>query len=221
MITISNCQFGYAKELVLNIEALQIQEGEHIFIHGKSGSGKSTFLNMLCGILVPQSGSIEVLGKRVDLLSSPQRDTLRANNYGTIFQQFNLLPYLSIEENISLACAFSKEKRANIINMKDEIRNLLDALELNVPINTPAMNLSVGEQQRVAVARALIGKPKIIIADEPTSALDSSAKESFMQLLFQQVNAQKSTLIFVSHDKSLAGGFNTIYDFAEINRVSK
>jgi putative ABC transport system ATP-binding protein len=120
-----------------------------------------------------------------------------------------------------LAAAFSKEKMANIVTIKEEIQALLDALELNAAINTPAMNLSVGEQQRVAVARALIGKPKIIIADEPTSALDSSTKESFMKLLFKQVNAQKSTLIFVSHDKSLSNGFHTAHDFAEINRVSK
>ncbi len=221
MINISTCQFAYEKSSIIDIDSLNIKEGEHLFLHGKSGSGKSTFLNLLCGVLVPTSGSIEVNSTKIELLSASERDSFRADNYGTIFQQFNLLAYLSVKENISLACGFSKEKTSNIKNMNEEIKSLLDALELNVDISRPAMNLSVGEQQRVAVARALIGKPKIIIADEPTSALDSSSKSSFMNLLFRQVDAQKSTLIFVSHDKSLSSGFKTVYDFEEINRASK
>ena len=221
MISISTCRFAYEKGSIIDIDSLNIKEGEHLFLHGKSGSGKSTFLNLLCGVLVPTSGSIEVNSNKLELLSASERDSFRADNYGTIFQQFNLLSYLSVEENISLACGFSTEKTSNIKNMKEEIKSLLDALELKVDISAPAMNLSIGEQQRVAVARALIGKPKIIIADEPTSALDSSAKSSFMNLLFRQIDAQKSTLIFVSHDKSLSSGFKTVYDFAEINRASK
>lgn len=221
MITVSTCRFGYKNDIVVDINALEIKEGEHLFLQGKSGSGKSTFLNLLCGVLTPSSGEIEVLGKKFSSLSASQRDSFRADNYGTIFQQFNLLPYLSIEENISLACEFSQEKRKNIKDIKGEIKNLLDALEMDGDISTPAMRLSVGQQQRVAVARALIGKPKIIIADEPTSALDSASKESFMNLLFKQVEAQNSTLIFVSHDQSLSSGFKTIYDFSDINRAIK
>lgn len=189
------------------------------FLHGKSGSGKSTFLNLLCGILEPTTGEIEILGTKLGSLSNSVKDRFRADNYGTIFQQFNLLPYLNVEENISLACKFSEVKTSHVKNMKEEIESLLDALELSVDLSTPAMNLSVGEQQRVAVARALIGKPKIIIADEPTSALDSDTKESFMKLLFKQVESQNSTLIFVSHDKSLSSNFNTVYDFSDINKT--
>lgn len=191
------------------------------FCREKAAAEKVLFSIFYAELYSPQCGTVEVLGKKMEQLSATERDRLRANNYGTIFQQFNLLPYLSIEENISLACAFSKEKTANISNIKEEIRSLLDALELKADINTPAMNLSVGEQQRVAVARALIGKPKIIIADEPTSALDSFTKERFMELLFKVVNAQKSTLIFVSHDISLASRFESIYDFAELNGSAK
>ncbi|MFA6192163.1 MAG: ATP-binding cassette domain-containing protein [Sulfurimonas sp.] len=215
MIDISTCRFGYDKESVLDIESLQIKEGGHIFLHGKSGSAKSTFLNLLCGVLEPTFGDIEVLGTKFSSLNGLQKDKFRADNYGVIFQQFNLLPYLNVEENISLACGFSKAKRAT----KEEIESLLDALELSVDLKTSAMKLSVGQQQRVAVARALIGKPKIILADEPTSALDSQTKESFMRVLFNQIEAQNSTLIFVSHDKSLASSFNTVYDFAKLNRV--
>ncbi len=215
MINISTCRFGYEKETILDIESLHIKEGEHIFLHGKSGSAKSTFLNLLCAVLEPTCGDIEVFGTKLSSLSTSVKDRFRADNYGIIFQQFNLLPYLSVEENISLACGFSKSKRAT----KEEIESLLDALQLSVDLKTPAMKLSVGQQQRVAAARALIGKPKIILADEPTSALDGDTKESFMRVLFNQVEAQNATLIFVSHDKSLASGFNTVYDFAKLNRV--
>ncbi|MCX6076189.1 MAG: ABC transporter ATP-binding protein [Campylobacterales bacterium] len=215
MITISACKFGYEKKSVLDIESFHIKEGEHIFLHGKSGSAKSTFLNLLCAVLDPTFGDIEVLGTKLASLSSSQKDRFRADNYGIIFQQFNLLPYLSVEENISLSYRFSKSKSA----AKEEIENLLDSLQLFVDLKTPAMKLSLGQQQRVAAARALIGKPKIILADEPTSALDGDTKESFMRVLFNQIEAQNATLIFVSHDKSLASNFNTVYDFAKLNRA--
>ncbi|MFA6195564.1 MAG: ABC transporter ATP-binding protein [Sulfurimonas sp.] len=215
MIKISTCQFGYDKKIVLDIETLHIKEGEHIFLHGKSGSAKSTFLNLLCAVLEPTQGDIEVFGTKLSLLSATQKDKFRAENFGVIFQQFNLLPYLSVEENIVLACGFIKSKKIS----KEEIKILLDALELSVDCKTVAMKLSVGQQQRVAVARALINRPKIILADEPTSALDGDAKESFMKLLFNQASACGATLIFVSHDKSLASHFDTVYDFTTLNRA--
>ncbi len=215
MIHISTCQFQYDKKSVLDIDSLHIKEGEHIFLHGKSGSAKSTFLNLLCGILEPTHGDIEVFGTKLSSLSLSQKDKFRADNFGVIFQQFNLLPYLSVEENILLACGFTKSKKIS----KEEIKILLDALELSVDCKTAAMKLSVGQQQRVAVARALINRPKIILADEPTSALDSDAKERFMKLLFTQASACGATLIFVSHDKSLASHFDTVYDFATLNRA--
>lgn len=221
MIHIASCKFKYDKEIVVDMNSLKIQEGEHLFLHGKSGTGKSTFLNLLCGVLEPTSGEIEVFKTKLGLLSHAQKDKFRADNYGTIFQQFNLLPYLSVEENIALACEFSKLKTSQVKNIKQEIASLLEALELSVDLKISAMYLSVGQQQRVAVARALIGKPKIIIADEPTSALDSDTKERFMQLLFRQVEAQNSTLIFVSHDKSLASNFGRVIDFSDINKVKR
>lgn len=220
MINIPTCQFMYDKKLIIDINSLDIKDGEHLFLYGKSGSGKSTFLNLLCGILTPKAGNIEVLGTNLKTLSATQKDKFRADNFGAIFQEFNLLPYLSVEKNIALSCEFSKIKTQNVGNIKEEIKGLLDALELNVELSTPAMNLSVGQQQRVAVARALIGKPKIIIADEPTSALDSDSKDSFMKLLFKQIEAQNSTLIFVSHDKSLSSNFKEVHDFAQINKAA-
>lgn len=219
MIEISTCRYAYDKEIIVSIDQLKIEEGEHLFLHGKSGSGKSTFLNLLCGVLSPSEGDIKVLGKSLTSMSSFERDAFRSDNYGNIFQHFNLLPYLSVEENIALPLGFSKTKREKVSNVKGEIKNLLKALELDVDLNAKALHLSVGQQQRVAVARALLGKPRIIIADEPTSALDLDAKEGFMELLFKQVEAQNSTLIFVSHDKTLASRFEKQHDFQEINRV--
>ena len=222
IININSCKFKYANsnKNIIDIKSLTIKSGEHIFLRGKSGSGKSTFLNLLSGVLTPDSGTIEILSKDISLMSSSQKDRFRGDNFGTIFQQLNLIPYLSVEENISLACEFSKQKSHNIVNLTVEIETLLSALELPLEFKSKkAMTLSVGEQQRVAVARALIGKPKIIIADEPTSALDSDSKEKFMQLLFKQVELQGSTLIFVSHDIGLASYFNSVYDFSEINEA--
>ncbi len=224
IINIDSCNFKYQHsiESIIEIDVLTIKSGEHIFLRGRSGSGKSTFLNLLTGIIEPQSGTIDVLGVDIATLSATQKDRFRGDNYGTIFQQFNLIPYLSVEENISLVSRFSKQKSQNIKNLTEEIDSLLDALEVPSEMKRKkAMELSVGEQQRVAVARALLGNPKIIIADEPTSALDSDTKDKFMQLLFKQVNAQGSTLVFVSHDTQLSSYFKRVHDFSEINRAAK
>ena len=221
IIEIKSCTFNYPQSdtKILNINSLHVRESEHIFLHGKSGSGKSTFLNMLCGIIEPSTGTLNVLNQELTMLSQTKKDQFRADNYGTIFQQFNLLPYLSVKQNIALSCSFSKQKSLHVSDLDKEIRRILSALDLSASVlNTQAMHLSVGQQQRVAVARALIGAPKIIIADEPTSALDQESKEKFMELLFTQVDLQNSTLIFVSHDSSLSSYFSTIYNFEDLNK---
>jgi len=224
MIKINKCHFTYKNNLqpTLNLKSLHVREGEHLFLHGSSGSGKSTFLNLLCGILESQGGDIEILKQNFSTLTTRQKDHFRANHFGIIFQQFNLIPYLSVKENILLSLHFSVEKALHVNNKEDEVLRLLDALELsNTLLNTPAMQLSVGQQQRVAVARALIGKPEIILADEPTSALDLRTKESFMKLLFNQIDEQKSTLIFVLHDESLQKNFSHTLDFSKLNKASQ
>lgn len=222
IIKIASCVFRYPQndKVILDINPLHVRDGGHLFLHGKSGSGKTTFLNILCGIVEPQKSDIKILGTDFSSLTPSQKDRFRADNYGTIFQQFNLLPYLSVKENIALSCGFSKQKALHVSDLEEEIQRLMQALNLSSRLlNKQAMHLSVGEQQRVAVARALIGSPRIIIADEPTSALDSDAKESFMELLFTQIEAQGSTLLFVSHDKGLASYFESEYDFSTFNRA--
>jgi putative ABC transport system ATP-binding protein len=224
IINIDSCTFHYpgTKHNVIDIALLNVKDGEHLFLHGKSGSAKSTFLNLLSGVIEPQNGIIKILGTDISTLNSSEKDRFRGDNFGVIFQQFNLIPYLSVKDNISLACSFSKHKALEVKDIDKEIDYLLDALQISHNIrDKKAMNLSVGEQQRVAVARALIGKPKIIIADEPTSALDNDVKDKFMQLLFEQINMQHSTLIFVSHDRDLSGYFESVYDFNDLNKIIK
>jgi putative ABC transport system ATP-binding protein len=204
---------------LLHIPGLEVCKGEHLLIRGSSGSGKTTLLNLLTGISLPTSGSVEVLGTALPSLNQRQRDQFRADNLGIIFQQFNLLPYLSLLENGMLPCWFSSQRRENAGNVREAVLRLFDAL--NIPadlVNKPVGKLSVGQQQRVAVVRALVGSPAIVIADEPTSALDTDNRDRFLRLLFQEADQRDSTLIFVSHDPQIAGQFARVLEMSEINR---
>lgn len=199
---------------LLNIPELSIQQGESVFIHGSSGSGKSTLLNLLSGILNPTQGNLKILGQDITRLSKAKHDSFRADHFGIIFQQFNLIPYLTVMENILLPLSFSRHRQTKLTNTEKNIHHhvleLLKSLELDAEVvsNCNITELSTGQQQRIAVARALIGSPEIIIADEPTSALDADAKHKFIELLFSQTYKTNSILIFVSHDHSLANMFD-------------
>jgi putative ABC transport system ATP-binding protein len=203
----------------LAIDHLTIQQGEHAFIRGESGSGKTTLLNLLAGILEPSSGELMMLGEAFHKLKANQRDRFRADHIGVIFQQFNLLPYLSVIDNVILPCQFSTYRRQRAGHLQETAYRLLKQLGLDDEhCQREVTALSVGQQQRVAVARALIGQPEIIIADEPTSALDTNKRNDFLNLLFQEANAQKSTILFVSHDPYIAKQFPRIIELADINR---
>ena len=197
----------------LAIDSFELRRGERLLLLGPSGSGKSTFLSLLAGIVVPQSGRIEVLGTDTAALSGGARDRFRAQHFGIIFQMFNLLPYGSVIDNVTLPLSFSRErnKRAggDSNHLAAATRLLLGlGLERSLIEGTKASNLSVGQQQRVAVARALIGAPEIIVADEPTSALDRNLQIAFLDLLFAETAAAGSSLIMVSHDESLSPRFD-------------
>jgi len=205
---------GRAEDTV-SIDELHLDAGEHLFVRGSSGSGKTTLLNLLCGVHTPSSGTIRLLGTDLSTLSAGRRDQFRADHVGVVFQQFNLLPYLSTLENVTLACSFSGRKTSNAGesaqsgDVKASARQLLESLNLSPELHrAPVSKLSVGQQQRVAVARALIGGPEILIADEPTSALDADNRDRFMDLLFRETEAKGCTLIFVSHDPQLAERFD-------------
>lgn len=210
----------------IDLPELKIDQGERIFLQGPSGSGKSTLLSLVGGILVAESGSLRVLGEELKSLSRARRDAFRVTHLGFIFQLFNLLPYLSLEENVLLPLRFSKKRalRAgrNQAERLEEARRLLTALGLSEPLTEgrPVVELSVGQQQRVAAARALIGRPELVIADEPTSALDVDLREVFLNLLFAECDKAGSALLFVSHDSELSRFFGRSLSLPQINRVS-
>jgi putative ABC transport system ATP-binding protein len=204
---------------LIDIEALDVQSGETLFMHGPSGCGKSTLLSLLAGVLTASSGEVMLLGKDWRSLASAQRDHHRAGHVGYIFQQFNLLPYLSVMDNVRLPCRFSA-RRAARASAGESAEHLLKRLGLATELwKRRAVELSVGQQQRVAAARALIGRPELVIADEPTSALDEALRASFMRLLLQSCAAAGSALIFVSHDARLAGHFARQIDLPRLNRA--
>lgn len=223
-IQIDNLQFSWPNSIspILNIKHFSIEEGEKIFLAGPSGSGKSTLLGILAGILELNHGSIIVNDYDLTCLSSTQRDTFRGDHIGFIFQQFNLIPYLTTLENITLSCYFSKVRAKNSVSKYGSVINeaklLLARLDLDTNLwSSPANELSVGQQQRVAVARALIGSPKIIIADEPTSALDSDRRDSFLELLLSACDENNTTLLFVSHDLEISTRFSRVIHLQDIN----
>ncbi|MEH6395688.1 ABC transporter ATP-binding protein [Pseudoalteromonas sp.] len=220
MITLTDLVFKWQKQQsnpTLAIAALEIAKGENVFLHGPSGCGKSTLLSLLAGINRPTSGCLSIFGCELSKLSNSKRDAFRADHIGYIFQNFNLLPYLSPLENVTLGCQFSKQRQkkalVNSMTLNQEAARLLNALGLSEQFHLQNVaNLSIGQQQRVAAARAFIGSPELIIADEPTSALDTGNRQAFIKLLFEQAQAANSTLIFVSHDESLQPLFNRNID---------
>jgi putative ABC transport system ATP-binding protein len=210
---------------VLDIAALQIAAGEQVFIAGPSGSGKSTLLGLLAGVTRPDEGSIRILDRPLQELSDAARDHFRADHVGYIFQMFNLIPYLSVLDNVLLPCRFSRLRRDKAVqrsgNLASEAMRLLQHLDMADPglLQRPVTALSVGQQQRVAAARALMGAPELLIADEPTSALDADRRRAFVELLFRECRSAGSTLVFVSHDSSLAPLFGRVLDLTTLNRA--
>jgi len=225
IVLLENVSFAWqpGEAPVLQIPTFTIARGERMFLQGASGSGKTTLLSLIAAVLTPQTGRIVVDDIDLSTLKKGRRDQFRVDRIGLVFQQFNLLPFLSVTENIQLPCRFSARRRKRArqggLTLMEESDRLLQAMHLSPSEvnNKTATRLSVGQQQRVAVARALIGQPPLIIADEPTSALDNDTRHAFLDLLFAEVEAAGSTLLFVSHDASLAGAFDRRFDLREIN----
>lgn len=189
---------------------IALASGTHLFLRGPSGSGKSTLMSLVGGLILPQAGSVRVLGTDLATLTGGQRDRFRADHLGVIFQQFNLVPYLTPLDNVLLPCRLSRKRRARTSpSASEQATFLLNALGIpDTQWRRPVTRLSVGQQQRVAAARALIGTPELILADEPTSALDTDNRDRFIELLLQLAAKQQSSVVFVSHDQSLAGRFD-------------
>lgn len=200
--------------MLLSIPHLEVQRNKSIFLKGNSGSGKSTLLSLLAGIITPQSGEIKILGQSISMLDGKARDRFRADHIGYIFQMSNLIPYLNVIENVTLPCYFSKLRAQKVGNSESdythEAKRLLERVGLldTHILNKKANELSLGQQQRIAACRALIGSPELIIADEPTSSLDANTQFDFLNLLTEECAINKTTLIFVSHDERLASKFD-------------
>ncbi len=210
----------------LSIDGFTLEKGERLLLIGPSGSGKSTFLSLLAGIVTPQQGAIDVLGTDIARLRGAARDRFRAEHMGIIFQMFNLLPYGSVTDNVVLPLSFSagRRKRAEAEGgAKAAAARLLESLgmERSLIDGASAASLSVGQQQRVAAARALIGSPELIVADEPTSSLDRNRQQAFLDLLFTDIAEANATLIMVSHDESLSGRFTRVANLTDIARMSR
>ena len=228
LIELSELGFAWpGQPELLDIPAFTLNKGETLFLKGPSGSGKTTLLGLLGGVQKPGRGRIHLLDQELSALPASARDRFRVDHIGYIFQQFNLLPFLSVQENIELPCHFSvtRAKRAaqRFGSVQEACKALLNHLGLSQSelLQRKAGELSIGQQQRVAAARALIGQPELVIADEPTSALDADTREAFIKLLFSECRSAGSSLLFVSHDQSLAGLFDRNVSLAELNRASR
>ena len=201
----------------LHVPKLTLAPAQTVLLLGESGSGKSTLLSLICGTIIAQSGVVSVAGNNIASLSAGKRDRFRAETIGLIFQQFNLLPFASVQDNILLPLQFAPMRRKRVTGLVAEAERLCSALGLPSDIMTVrAGALSVGQQQRVAAARALIGTPQLIIADEPTSSLDAATQATFLQLLFAQSRAHDTTLLMVSHDARLSSQFDRVIQMADI-----
>lgn len=213
-IEIQNLRFRWQRQGpdILDIPKLSVAQGERVFLYGPSGSGKTTLLNLLSGVTVPSSGEVRVLNTPLQDLSGRQRDRFRARHIGIIFQQFNLIPYLTVLANVQLASQLAGQSKASA-------EPLLSELGLSEDLwQRPAYRLSVGQQQRVAVARALINQPRLIIADEPTSALDSELRDDFLRILMRLAQVHTATILFVSHDRTLEHHFDRQLDIRSLQQ---
>ena len=224
LVEIRDLQLAYpgVGKPVIKIPEFSLIRGEELFMYGPSGSGKSTLLEVLSGVLKPQQGSVKVLDMDLVKMTESERDSFRAEHMGYIFQSFNLIPYLTVTENIELPLHLSSSRKARLgtVDTGMVIRALCGNLGIADLIGKKVRELSVGQQQRVAVARALLGKPDLLLADEPTSALDTDHREKFLKLMFEICDLYGTTVLFVSHDRSIEKLFTRSVALGSINMVN-
>ena len=221
-VHIRRLRFHYGSgPCVLDIPELTLERGTRVFLFGPSGSGKTTLLGVLAGVLEANEGEVRVLGEDLASLSGARRDAFRAEHIGYVFQMFNLIPYLSVLDNITLPVRMHAGRRARLDGkgVKETAAQLAGHLRIGDLLKKPVTELSVGQQQRVAACRALIGSPELIVADEPTSSLDFDRREAFLELLFRECERAGATLVFVSHDRSLEGMFTRTISLPDVNKA--
>jgi len=222
-VLLRDVTFGYdAADEVLRVPHFEVAAGERVFVFGPSGCGKTTLLGLLSGVLQARTGVVQVLGRDLRAMAAGECDAFRAARLGYVFQLFNLIPYLTVLENIVLPCHASAHRREKLHGRSAEeaATELAASLGLGDLLDRRAADLSVGQQQRAAAARALIGGPGLLIADEPTSSLDADARDRFLDLLLAQSRRESCAVVFVSHDRSLAPRFDRTVSLPEINAVA-
>ncbi len=218
MISIENLRFAYPRsEFELCIGELEIERGAKVAVVGPSGSGKTTLLNLMSGIVVPDSGKVAVDGTDVGGLSDAARRDFRIGNIGMVFQQFELVEYLQATDNILLPFLINRSLRQDAATRRTAIQ-LAESMGLEGKLKRFPHQMSQGEQQRVAICRALIAKPNLILADEPTGNLDPANKGKILQLLFDSCEREGQTLIVVTHDTNILSGFDRIVDFEQFRQ---
>jgi putative ABC transport system ATP-binding protein len=223
-IAIERLTFRYGSgPVILDIPTLSIARGARVFLHGPSGCGKTTLLGILAGVLTAPTGTVRVLERDLGAMNSGARDAFRAEHIGYVFQQFNLIPYLTAYDNIALPCRLDAARRARLgsTSLDAAIRNVAAQLDISGLLEQQATSLSVGQQQRVAAARALLAAPELVICDEPTSSLDADRRDAFLGLLSESISRAGATLLFVSHDSSLSKHFDTQLSLPQLNRAAR
>lgn len=215
MIRISNVRFTYPDQrFSLTIPEWSVAAGEQIAIVGPSGSGKTTLLHLIAGILRPQQGSLMLDGFEMANASDARRRDYRVNHIGMVFQQFELLDYLNVRENILLPFRINRGLKLGT-ETRDHLENLLRQTGIQSLARQSVRQLSQGERQRVAICRALVTRPALLLADEPTGNLDPENKHLIVELLQNQARSQKAILLMVTHDTSLTGTFAKTVDFEQ------
>ena len=218
MLKTLGLEYHYRDGKKIIFPEIEVERGERLLIRGFSGCGKTTLLSLIAGALKLQNGDINFDGNEYSKMSSLLLDKFRADHIGYIFQTLNLIPFLSVSENIALGIKFSKSRKSKVNDFNQEIIRLVSSLGLGKEVlKTPVNRLSVGQQQRVAVARALLGKPDLILADEPTSALDSGTTKKFLNEVMETFDSTRQAIIMVSHDTSIAPYFDSVIDFNSNN----
>ena len=219
LLEISNLKKAFrapdgSTHIVIDVPKFSLEEKSQVALRGESGSGKTTLLNLIAGILKPDSGKISISGQIISELSEPQRDRLRAESIGYIFQTFNLLQGYTALENVLLGMSFGPG-----VNREFALA-LLKRVGLSDKLKHYPRQLSSGQQQRVAVARALGNRPKLVLADEPTGNLDHQNSREALQLIREACRENGAALLLVSHDREVLAQFETVFDLEKINRAA-
>lgn len=196
--------------LLWKLDQLNIAKGERVLVSGPSGCGKTTLLNLIAGLLLPDSGTITVDGMRIDEFSTAEADRFRGERIGLIFQSFQLLSPLTVQENVLLGARYGRKWTGH--EARGKAATLLEQVGLHDRLFHLPGELSLGEQQRVAIARALINEPPLLLADEPTASLDKANSTIVLDLLFQLCASHGTTLLAVSHDPAIASRFDRVLD---------